>query len=122
MSVTPRIALRLLLLCMLVRLLTTPHLRAADYLPWRAYVTNSIETLIQYGTDRYGPVHTDMLMSIIDVHKRESPEKPLLLDGYVYGEERPQRRNPAGANLWCDQPTLRVMYRLSRLTGNARYA
>src|SRR5437899_1503381 len=42
-------------------------LPAAEYLPWRAYVSNCIETLIQDGTDRYGPVPTDMLMSIIDV-------------------------------------------------------
>jgi hypothetical protein len=63
-----------------------------------------------------------MLMSILDVQTRESPEKPLLLDGQIYDEERPQRRNPGGANLWYDQATLRVMYRLSKLTGNPRYA
>src|ERR1043166_4365826 len=102
--------------------LATPHSRSAEYLPWRAYVSNCVETLIQYGTDRYGPVHTDMLMSIIDVQKRESPRKPLLLDGQIYDEERPQRRNPAGSNLWYDQATLRVMYRLSMLTGNPKYA
>ncbi len=97
-------------------------LTVGDYLPWRAYVSNCVETLIQYGTDRYGPLHTDMLMSIIDVQKRESPRKPLLLDGQIYYEERPQRRNPAGSNLWYDQATLRVMYRISRLTGNHKYA
>jgi hypothetical protein len=110
------------LLCLLTGLLTGLQSRAADYLPWRAYVSNCVETLIRYGTDRYGPIHTDMLMSILDVQKLESPEKPLLLDGQVYDEGRPQRRNPAGANLWYDQATLRVMYRLSRLTGDARYA
>src|SRR5580765_767154 len=52
----------------------TPSLQATEYLPWRAYVSNCIETLIQYGTDRYGPVQTDMLMSIIDVQKRLSPK------------------------------------------------
>jgi len=102
--------------------LKRPPLQPGDYLPWRAYVSNCIETVIQYGTDRYGPVHTDMLMSIIDVQKRVSPKNPLLLDGQIYYEERPQRRNPAGSNLWYDQATLRVMYRLSSLTGNARYA
>ena len=103
-------------------LLASVSLRAAEYLPWRAYVSNCVETLIQYGTDRYGPIHTDMLMSIIDVQKRYSPKTPLLLDGQIYDEGRPQRRNPGGANLWYDQATLRVMYRLSRLTGNAKFA
>ncbi|HXJ60024.1 MAG TPA: LamG-like jellyroll fold domain-containing protein [Verrucomicrobiae bacterium] len=104
------------------RLLRKPQLPAAAYLPWRNYVSNCVEALIQDGTDRYGPVRTDMLMSMIDVEKRTAPRNPLLLDGQVYDEGRPQRRNPAGANLWYDQATLRVMYRLSRLTGNARYA
>ncbi len=95
---------------------------AAEYLPWRAYVTNCLNTLIKEGTDHYGAVHTAMFMSILDVHTHESPEKPLLLDGQVYDEERPQRRNPGGANLWYDQATLRVMFRLSRLTGDPQYA
>ncbi len=92
------------------------------YLPWRAYVTNCIEALMQYGTDRYGPTNTDMLMCIVDVVKRESPQPPLLLDGNVYCEGRPQRRGPGGANLWSDMATLRVMYRLANLTGNPKYS
>ena len=99
-----------------------PQISAGEYLPWRAYVSNCLETLIQFGTDRYGPIHTEMLMSILDVHNRESPENPLLLDGQIFDEERPQRRNPGGANLWYDQATLRVMYRLSKVTGNPKYA
>jgi hypothetical protein len=96
--------------------------KPVELLPWRSYVTNCIETLIRDGTDRYGPTHTDMLMSILDVQTHESPEKPLPLDGKIFYEERPQRRNPGGSNLWYDQATLRVMYRLSSLAGDARYA
>jgi hypothetical protein len=84
-------------------------------------VTGCVETLIQCGTDRYGPVHSEMLMSIVDVVKRESPQTPLLLDGKVYCEDRPQRRGPGGVNLWYDMATLRVMYRLTRLTGEPGY-
>lgn len=101
---------------------STEQLQTGDYLPWRSYVTTGLDTLIEYGTDRYGPIHTGMLMSIVDVQKRESPEQPLLFDGQVYDEERPQRRNPAGSNLWYDQATIRVMYRLSELTGDPKYA
>src|SRR5882672_11361190 len=121
-SAMQRIRLAVIVLFVVAGLLTTAHLPAAEYLPWRDYVSNCVETLIQYGTDRYGPIRTDMFMSIIDVETRESPEKPLLLDGQVYGEGRPQRRNPGGANLWYDQATIRVMYRLSKLTGNSKYA
>jgi hypothetical protein len=110
------------LTCLLLLSLNPNPLGATEYLPWRAYVSNCVETLVQFGTDRYGPVHTDMFMSMIDVQKLESPEIPLLLDGQVYDEERPQRRNPGGANLWYDQATLRVMYRLSTLTGSTKYS
>jgi len=95
----PQNLFRLSLICLLLGWLVELRAQASEHLPWRAYVSNCVETLIRDGTDRYGPVHTDMLMSILDVQELKSPEKPLLLDGQIYDEERPQRRNPAGANL-----------------------
>ena len=80
-----------------------------------------LDNLLAHGTDRYGPVTTPMLMSIIDVHSGESPREPLLLDGWVRSEERPGRRNPGGCDLWEDQPLLGVLFRLSDLSGDARY-
>jgi hypothetical protein len=97
-------------------------LPGTNYLSWRTYVSNCVEMLLQHGKDHYGPMHTDMLMSILDVQTLHCPKTPLLLDGEVFTEERPQRRNPAGSNLWYDQALLRVMYRLSKLTGNGKYA
>ena len=109
-------------LALVTVLLTGVVAGGAEYLPWRTYVATCLDTLVEHGTDRYGPIKTAMLMSILDVERRESPEKPLLLDGNVFGEERPQRRNPRGSNLWYDQATLRVMYRLSGMTGERKYA
>ena len=72
--------------------------------------------------DRYGPLATPMFMSIIDVESLDSPEEPEFLNGNVYYEERPQRRNPRGSNLWYDQATLRVLYELSRKSGIQKFA
>jgi hypothetical protein len=62
-----------------------------------------------------------MLMSILDVRANESPREPLLLDGLVRGEGRPGRRNPAGCDLWDDQPLIGVLLRYSEETGAPRY-
>ncbi len=44
--------------------------------PYRAYVQECIETLMEYGTDRYGEVQSKMLANILDVRTRTSPEDP----------------------------------------------
>jgi hypothetical protein len=94
-----------------------------ESLPWRTYVTNCLDSLIEWGTDRYGPVHTAMLMSILDPQTRSSPENPLFLDTVAYYEEgRAHRRALRGSNFWYDQATIRVMYRVSMMMGNPKYA
>ena len=96
---------------------------AAEYLSWGDYVTISLDTLINRGTDRYGPVRTAMLMSILDVETLESPEKPQWLDTEAYYEPgRAHRRAMAGSNFWYDQATIRAMYAVSRATGDPKYA
>lgn len=90
---------------------------------WRDLVANCAETLINDGTDRYGSVHSDMFVSILDVETHECPENPLWLDAEAYYEVgRAHRRAMGGANFWYDQPTIKAMYRLSGMTGNAAYA
>ena len=89
---------------------------------WRTYVTQCLDTLLEHGTDVYGPVKTPMLMSIIDVRTLTSPEKPELFDGLVRTEGRRHRRAEGGANLWNDQSTLRAMYQMTDLTGDAKYS
>ena len=96
---------------------------AKDYLPWRTYVTTCLDTLITRGTDRYGPVKTAMLMSVIDVDTLESPQKPLWLDSEAFYEQgRAHRRAMGGSNFWYDQATIRVMYKMSKLSGDPKYA
>lgn len=85
------------------------------------YARECIELLISHGTDRYGEVRSPMLMGILDVRTRACPEDPLPLDE-AFRVGRRGRRGPAGGNLYMDQPTLRAMAALSRVTGDRRYA
>ena len=90
---------------------------------WRDLVANCADTLITAGTDRYGSVQSDMLVSILDVETHTCPEDPLWLDSEAYFEEgRSHRRAMAGANFWYDQSTINAMYRLTEMTGDNHYA
>ncbi len=93
----------------------------AEQLPHAASVEACVNILMQQGTDRYGRVHTPMLVSILDVETRTCPEVPEALDEY-FRVTRRGRRSPAGSNLLTDQPTLRAMHRLSEMTGEREYA
>lgn len=94
---------------------------AVEQKPYRQYARECIELLIAHGTDRYGKVHSPILMNILDVRTRSCPENPLALDE-AYRVIRRDRRGPAGANLYPDQPTLRACYALSQLSGDPRFA
>jgi uncharacterized protein YyaL (SSP411 family) len=77
---------------------------------------------MNYGTDRYGSVQSNMFVAIIDVNTLQCPQTPQWLDSEAYYEVgRSHRRAIAGANFWYDQETIRAMYRLSNMTGNAKY-
>ncbi len=96
-----------------------PEQKAERYL---ASVRTCLDNLLEHGTDRYGPVHTPMLMSIIDVRDHTSPREPDVLDGLIRSEGRLHRRNPGGCDLWDDQPLLRTMVAVSAATQDLRYA
>lgn len=102
--------------------LFTTQLDAGKAAEYRAAVQSCLDNIVEHGTDRYGPVQTPMFMSIVDVETNESPQYPLALDGLVRCEGRQHRRNPAGADLWEDQPLLDTMYAFSKLSGDPKYA
>jgi hypothetical protein len=85
-----------------------------------AYVRDCLDLLMTYGTDTYGPVHTPILVSILDVTSRISPADPLPLDE-AWRVTRRERRNPAGANLLSDNTLLKTMLLLSQATGDSSY-
>jgi hypothetical protein len=80
-----------------------------------------LDNLIEYGRDTYGPVKSPIFVSILDVNTRICPQKPLPLDEQ-WRVIRPERRNPAGANLFTDQSLINSLFLMSELTGNDAYS
>ena len=89
---------------------------------WRSYVVECLDTLIERGADVYGPVHSPMLMSVIDVRTLTAPRDPDDYDRLIRLEGRIHRRGEGGSDLWNDQPTLRAMYLASEATSDRKYA
>ena len=85
------------------------------------HVQKCIDLLLIHGKDKFGIVHTPLLVTILDIESRTCPEIPATLDEH-FREIRWDRRSPAGSNLYTDQPTLKAMYALSDITGNIDYA
>lgn len=89
--------------------------------PWRDYVNNCLNTLINHGRDRYGPTNTPLVMTILDADTLQSPANPMLLDALVRLEDRLHRRGERGTNLWYDQALLQCLYRMNELTGDRHF-
>ena len=89
--------------------------------PYGDYVRQCLDVLIEYGTDRYGPVQAPILMSMLDVRTRTAPQEPLALDE-AWRVTRRERRSPGGNNLYFDQATLLALYEQSQRDDQARYA
>ena len=121
-SIHRRHAVATVLVFLAVGLPLAAESRGDDYLPWRTYVIRCADTLIEHGRDRYGPVHSGMFMAVLDVETLDSPADPAWLDTEMYFEGRAHRRAMRGSNFWYDQATIRVLYALSKSTGDAKYA
>ncbi len=87
----------------------------------RSYVIECLDTLIEHGTDVYGPVKSPIMMAMIDVRTRTAPANAPRLDALSRLEGRLHRRGTGGSNLWYDQKLLKALYRVSKLTGYKKY-
>ena len=82
------------------------------------------DTMIDHGRDNYGPEKSGLILSALD----RTTLAPLTVrpapPGGIRRGDRPGRPWSAmnGANPQLDQNLLRVLYTLSELTGNSRYA
>jgi pectate lyase-like protein len=88
---------------------------------YEAYIRTCLDTLIKHGTDRYGKVHTPMLVSILDTETLRCPREPDVLDE-AYRVTRRDRRNPAASDLDTDQALLKTMVLYSALSTDRQYA
>ena len=90
--------------------------------PYAEYVTECADALMQYGTDRYGKVHTPLLVTILDVRTRACPEAPPTETSPWRGQFRECFWKPRGADLLVDQSTVEVFHLLTKLTDEKKYA
>ncbi len=75
--------------------------------------------LIEHGTDTYGSVHSGMLLSIMDRSTlRPYSSMPKAPSGVRSGD----RVTSHGSNVNVDQNVYRVLYTLTKITGDAKYA
>lgn len=84
------------------------------------YIRACLDTLIKHGTDRYGEIHSPMLVSILDTGTLACPQEPDVLDE-AYRVTRRDRRNPAGSDLETDQALLKTMFLYSKWSGDRKY-
>ena len=83
-------------------------------------VLQHAQTLIDSGTDHYGPKHTPMFMATLDPNTGEYPihdERPASFEPRAYRFIF----SPRGCSAYWDQPTLKALYLLSEMDGDTRY-
>jgi len=92
-----------------------PALAADDSL---AVVKAYADTMIDRGRDVYGPVHSPLFATTLDrtTHRIFAAEPPAIAD--IRSQDRPWQ----GGNPMHDQNLYQILYALSELTGETRYA
>ena len=88
-----------------------------------SYATEVMDNLMTYGTDRYGAVQSQLLVSNLDVRTKDNPlAADLALADMNVRIFRQGRRAPGGMNFLHNQPIYRAMNRASQVTGDSTYA
>src|SRR5687768_5589828 len=93
-------------------------LRPADASPDYLQVVRAYaDTMIQHGRDEYGSIKSPLFASTLDRKTLKVPEKFL---GNIDGIRNSDRA--LGANPMHDENLYQVLYALSEITGDAKYA
>lgn len=90
--------------------------------PYASYVAECLDQLMSHGTDRYGKVQKPLLVTILDVRSRTCPESPPEKSAPWRGQFRKCFWKPRGSDLLTDQSTVDVLYLMTKLRGEAKYA
>ncbi|GIU77174.1 MAG: hypothetical protein KatS3mg005_0412 [Bryobacteraceae bacterium] len=104
---------------------------------YREAVRLFLDTMIEKGTDRYGPEHSPLFAAMLDLDRLALPEVRLPADYFTRDDLpealghgipappvgiRPTDRSPLGNNLEHDIMLLKTLYAFSQVTGEPRYA
>ncbi|MGI5817329.1 MAG: hypothetical protein ACOX9R_04455 [Armatimonadota bacterium] len=81
------------------------------------YVRTWFETMAEYGTDRYGEVHSPMFCGVLEIDSRTHPNMELPT---VHGQ-RISDRATYGGNLQHDVMAIMAAHHVSEITGDQRY-
>ena len=88
-----------------------------------SYATEVLNNLITHGTDRYGTVQSDLLVSNLNVRTKSNPTAAALgAADEAWRVERRQRRAPGGANFLHNQAVYSAIKRASVVTSDATYS
>ena len=97
--------------------LTFPRTKFDPAKGYLHYARSFADTMIAEGTDRYGPVHSPMFASLLDMQTHRNPlDTPGNSPGQRYGD-----RSIHGGNLFQDVMLLRALDNLTALTGGKKY-
>ncbi len=112
-------------------------LAASDPRPYRETVRRFLDTMIAWGTDRYGSEHSPLFAAMLDLNTLTLPDVRLP-DNYFTKDDlpeaighgipdppvgvRPTDRSPLGNNLEHDIMLLKTLFAFSEITGEKRYA
>ncbi len=87
-----------------------------------SYAQEVVDNLIEHGTDRYGSVKSNLLVSNLDVRtKSNPPASDLAAADEFWRVERRQRRAPGGANFLHNQSVYSAIQRVGLKTGDPSY-
>ena len=103
--------------------------------PYREAAQRYAATLLKYGRDHYGPVHTPMFVHTIDLRTLEIPRQTTAAEWrtemstwkedqnyLMWGKDRSSMAWAQDSNLLWDTDNIRLFYALSRDTGDPRFA
>lgn len=84
------------------------------------HIVKCLDSLIRFGTDRWGNRHTHMIASILDLQTMSLPIEDQLTVPKSY-PLREVERDKNGANLYADTLLIRTMKGISEITGDTSY-
>lgn len=75
-------------------------------------VVTHLNTLLEHGRDRYGPVHTPLFMAVLDDETLTAPSDPQYAPFPRQGHP-PDHRALGGANLWKQSDLIRLLHNMA---------